>query len=369
LGYAPTGGGAIRAFYNVNASLTLENCTISRNSSLMGWGAIHFNNTLILENSVVAFNKSGNQNGGILASSTEVSFCDFSGNDGPDIVGAPGGFGILTATNANGDSCDVYSNIFRDPLFADTTKSDYGITWVNWPQSDATRSPAIDAGDPASAQDPDGTTSDMGAYYFNWVRPLISLSAGLLDFGIVDISQSQDLPLSIRNSGTAALHLQSMINQQAVFSHNWNPADSTILPGDSLTLTVTFAPADTNLIVDTLLIEDNDRPLQVQLSGKGKIVIGIKDQNGLPKAYTLYPAYPNPFNPTATIKYDLPQTSQVILEIYNLLGEKVITLVSDRLPAGTYEYQWGASQFASGIYLYQLRANNYTKTKKFILIK
>jgi hypothetical protein len=72
----------------------------------------------------------------------------------------------------------------------------------------------------------------MGAYYFNWIRPLVTAPASLLDFGTVDISQSLDLPLTIRNSGTAALHMQSMINQQAVFTHNWNPADSTILPGD-----------------------------------------------------------------------------------------------------------------------------------------
>jgi len=61
----------------------------------------------------------------------------------------------------------MYSNIFLDPLFADTASGDYRITWTNWPVWDNTRSPAIDAGDPVFPDDPDSTIIDIGALYFN----------------------------------------------------------------------------------------------------------------------------------------------------------------------------------------------------------
>jgi hypothetical protein len=175
--------------------------------------------------------------------------------------------------------------------------------------------------------------------------------------------------LTIRNGGTIALRLQNVSNQNSVFTHNWNPADSLILPNDSLTITVTFTPVDTNLIVDTLLIENNDKPLQVGLSGKGKTIVGIEDQSELPKVYTLYPAYPNPFNPATTISFDLPKSSKVTLKVFNILGEEVATLVSDRLSAGSHSYKWDASSLASGVYMYRLQAGNYVETKKMVLMK
>jgi len=148
-------GGAIRASYGINASLTLENCTVTRNYSI-GAGAIYFYGSLILRNTIVAFNQGSLA---IYAASPDFSFCDFYGNEGSD--------GEATTTNANGDPCDVYSNIFLDPMFADTANSNYQITWTSFPTSGITKSPCIDAGDPALPNDPDGTVADIGRYYFN----------------------------------------------------------------------------------------------------------------------------------------------------------------------------------------------------------
>jgi hypothetical protein len=91
--------------------------------------------------------------------------------------------------------------------------------------------------------------------------------------------------------------------------------------------------------------------------------------NQLPKVYALKQNYPNPFNPTTTIVFDLPKTSQVSLKIYNILGEEVATLVSDRMAAGTYKFKWGASDLASGVYIYRLETAEYTKTKMMLLMK
>ena len=90
----------------------------------------------------------------------------------------------------------------------------------------------------------------------------------------------------------------------------------------------------------------------------------------LPIAFSLEQNYPNPFNPLTTISYQLPAVSEVNLSIYNILGQKVATLVSGRQTAGRHQVKWNAGAFASGVYLYKLTADkSFTQTKKLILLK
>ena len=80
--------------------------------------------------------------------------------------------------------------------------------------------------------------------------------------------------------------------------------------------------------------------------------------------------YPNPFNPTTTISYQLPAISKVDISIYNLLGQKVATLVSKKQQAGIYKIEWDASGFASGLYFYKLVTDeNFVQSRKLILLK
>jgi len=97
---------------------------------------------------------------------------------------------------------------------------------------------------------------------------------------------------------------------------------------------------------------------------------GIVDNvNNSLKNFHLFPNYPNPFNPKTTISYQLQKTSNVELSIYNLFGQKVVTLVSKKQSAGTYDVRWDASNFASGMYFYELEAGNYSNTIKLILLR
>jgi hypothetical protein len=89
----------------------------------------------------------------------------------------------------------------------------------------------------------------------------------------------------------------------------------------------------------------------------------------IPKEFKLIQNYPNPFNPVTTIKFDIPTKSKVVLKIYNILGEDVITLVNEEKLAGNYEVNFDASRFSSGVYFYQLNAGEYLETKKMILLK
>jgi len=99
-------------------------------------------------------------------------------------------------------------------------------------------------------------------------------------------------------------------------------------------------------------------------------VFGIK-QNGntVPEKFSLSQNYPNPFNPTTKIKFDIPsnvkgQMSNFKIIIYDVLGKEVTTLVNEQLKPGSYEVEWNAGNFASGIYYYVLKTDKYTDTKK-----
>ncbi len=94
----------------------------------------------------------------------------------------------------------------------------------------------------------------------------------------------------------------------------------------------------------------------------------IRGNENLISNYYLYQNYPNPFNPNTTIEFDLSNSSDVTLKIFNVLGEEVAMLVSDRLSAGSYTYEWNASNMASGVYLYRLETDNYVETRKMILM-
>lgn len=98
--------------------------------------------------------------------------------------------------------------------------------------------------------------------------------------------------------------------------------------------------------------------------------IGINYENNLvPDNYYLYQNYPNPFNPTTKIKFTLPENSYAKLAVYDALGKEVETLVNEKLSSGSYESNWNASGYPSGIYFYKLTANNFIQTKKMIFLK
>jgi len=92
--------------------------------------------------------------------------------------------------------------------------------------------------------------------------------------------------------------------------------------------------------------------------------------NNKPLIFSLAQNYPNPFNPTTLINYQLPITGEVKLSVYNLLGQKMITLVSEKQPAGTYRIEWNAKDLLSGVYLLELVIDgHYRLVKRMVLQK
>jgi photosystem II stability/assembly factor-like uncharacterized protein len=121
---------------------------------------------------------------------------------------------------------------------------------------------------------------------------------------------------------------------------------------------------------------NSDGSKMIAASSPGRLYLYNKDvtsakgpQQLLPKEYNLSQNYPNPFNPTTTIDYQLPKAGNVTLRVYDILGREVTTLVNGFVQAGYYKTQFNASNLASGIYIYELRVNDYRSVKKLMLLK
>jgi photosystem II stability/assembly factor-like uncharacterized protein len=90
---------------------------------------------------------------------------------------------------------------------------------------------------------------------------------------------------------------------------------------------------------------------------------------GVPETYSLLSNYPNPFNPSTTITYELPRSSQVTLSVFDMLGREVSVLVNERRDAGIHEVKFDGANLASGVYLYRLQAADFTQTKRLLLLR
>ena len=91
--------------------------------------------------------------------------------------------------------------------------------------------------------------------------------------------------------------------------------------------------------------------------------------NSTPSSYELDQNFPNPFNPSTTIRFSVPSSEFVSLRIYNSIGEKVAELVNQVLPAGIYNVNWNAENVSSGVYFYKIEAGSFINTKKMILLR
>jgi hypothetical protein len=89
----------------------------------------------------------------------------------------------------------------------------------------------------------------------------------------------------------------------------------------------------------------------------------------VPQDYNLAQNFPNPFNPSTTINFTIPEDGLVKLSVYNLLGQEIRTLVNEQRQAGTYSEIFEAGEFNSGVYFYELRINDFAQTKKMQFLK
>lgn len=136
-----------------------------------------------------------------------------------------------------------------------------------------------------------------------------------------------------------------------------------------------------NYTVQASLVNYNSKDKEISIDASGGMqivnfnmslanVTSVKEKTKLiPDKLELYPNHPNPFNPSTVISFALPQTENVILKVYNIIGQEVATLMNSRLNAGTYNVQFDAGGLGSGVYLYQLKTGSGSIVKKMLLTK
>lgn len=137
-----------------------------------------------------------------------------------------------------------------------------------------------------------------------------------------------------------------------------------------------------NIIANVVALRDSIPGTYVNANNNGQSVaqlyyiklntthtIGIGNESEIANVYSLSQNFPNPFNPSTNIKYQIPKDGYVKLAVYDLLGREVDLLVNEKQASGKYETVWNGSHFSSGVYFYKIKTNEYTETKRMLLIK
>ena len=158
------------------------------------------------------------------------------------------------------------------------------------------------------------------------------------------------------------------------FAENLN-ADSVILiSSDNYPITIKAEGINISLrdrINGEILNEELNDGNEIRITNNNitSLVVTGKIVEEPPVSYQLYQNYPNPFNPSTTIKFAIQKESFVNLSVFNILGELVSTIVNKQMKPGRYEYNFDASNFASGVYLYRIKADSFVETKKMVILK
>ena len=209
----------------------------------------------------------------------------------------------------------------------------------------------------------------------------LALDARSVDLGNIDVNTvSVDTTFLITNVGgepdSVAISLD-YINVWPDTAVSVSPTVLELPPGSSLPVTFRVQPRllasgtiyNTVVLVDSRFSYDTkhfEKTYQFGIVG----TLGVPAAHGnIPREFSLAQNFPNPFNPTTVISYQLPVASDVRLEVYDVLGREVATLVNERKPAGSYTVTFEASGLTSGVYLCQLRAGAYMATKKTVVLK
>ena len=384
-------GGAILC---QNSNPTIINCTISMNSAgtsaTGGGGGIFLSSSNVeIVNTIISDNSG---HGGILFSSSpdaSISYSDFYSNQYGAFYGdPPSGLGQIITVNANGDSCDAYYNIFEDPDFVNPAMRDFHL------QAD---SPCIDAGDPTTPFDPDGTIADMGAFYFDQGTPpvvitltpvnppiIIPATGGTFEYeltldNVSGLTQVADVWIDAtlpNGSIVGPLGMRDDVIMEPGFSLYRLLSQYVPLHAPEGQYTVNGYVGDYNLLevwsedhFTFMKVCDGDEVINDLPMVEGLDTDEIASSSKVLTENFSINAYPNPFNPTTVLSYQLSALSFVNLSVYDISGRKVKELVNGWQETGLNEVTFDGSGLPSGMYIYRLQAGDFTASGKMILMK
>lgn len=189
-----------------------------------------------------------------------------------------------------------------------------------------------------------------------------------LNFGKVSLNDTSYIPIKLQNPFEFNISIDSVISYDSHFFVT-GLQNNIIAANDTISAFIGYAPGslDTNQTYIYLYSEYIDA--RIHILGLGINPSSIRTYDGPASEFKLIPNYPNPFNPTTKIRFQLPEFSRVVLKVYDLLGREIKTLVNEEKPAGSYELEFDGANLSGGVYFYQLRAGGFVKTRKMILLK
>ncbi len=197
------------------------------------------------------------------------------------------------------------------------------------------------------------TTSEGGSAFFALRLAVPPTADVTISFASSDTAQGEPSPSSVIFTTT-----------------NWNIPQTIQITGrgnTNSTVDVPYRIIPTSSSKDQLY--NKILPREIHLINKATGVTGVHGDNITPHTFTLLQNYPNPFNPITVIRYELPENSMAQLNVYDVIGRHIATLVNERQNPGYKSVNFDASNLANGVYFYRLDAGTFHQTKKMILIK
>jgi len=194
-----------------------------------------------------------------------------------------------------------------------------------------------------------------------------SVPYGFFSFTVLGLDQGDSIVVKLILHGVSGLNSYYKYGPTPDSTSHWFEFDfdghtGALISADTVNLHLTDGlRGDYDVTVDGIIKEPGGPILTVS---------GIDDEkNSIPMHYKLHQNYPNPFNPLTHIKYELIKSTKVKIDIFNVLGQKVKTLVDTYKKAGIYSIDFNGSEFASGVYFYRIKTDNFQKTRKMIFMK
>ncbi|MBU2507433.1 MAG: endonuclease [Bacteroidetes bacterium] len=199
-------------------------------------------------------------------------------------------------------------------------------------------------------------------------NPEMDLSLSEIYFDSTFVGDTSQVYLHVVNYGKADLSFTSVSN-----SNKKNFSYSTIASVKSkefISIKLIFSPDLSGEIHDTLKIVSNAGSKSIPIKGVGILTNSIEEQTELlADEFELYQNYPNPFNPKTVIRFHIPSSKFIKLQVYDILGREVQTLVDEVKSAGIYEVMFNSSILPSGTYYYKLTSGSYQIVKKMMILK
>jgi hypothetical protein len=207
------------------------------------------------------------------------------------------------------------------------------------------------------------------AFRFPWRTNRFSIDPGALDFGVVELNKTASLPLFLRNTSQSTVTFNCFLTTHPAFSVETS-GPIMLAPGVGTTVDVNFTPTYGGEFTGNLYVREiSDTGIiaqAVSLRGENHTVTAVGENgSGL---FRLHRNLPNPFRGETTIAFDLPRRDRVVLEVFDIRGRRVQTLVNEIRDAGRHVERWSTEGVPSGLYLYRLHQGERIGTRKLVVL-